>query len=381
MGIKEGSLMNLRGKLKNAGSIAVLSAVLFAGGCAKTMTESATLALTAGEYEDAANLAVSSLRDNPNDPYAMMVAGLAFEGLGFPNKSRRYYEDILEMNGGEVSMFGAFKPVPPEEMIRTAAKRLTFMEHKKRPFAAVNPETGVADFTEVAFKDGAKITVAAQLSPKGAETLTVVRPVKGGIDMLSEGERNIVQRFLTFLRLTDEQLATRQEFEERRSVNLGGLLPYTLAPAGLGTDQPVPSAETIIDRLNALKAALELRSITPREHAVEREMILEALLPSKPQRRLNPVPPPKDMLEGATALRRIEMLKGLGLITPAEAKREQEAIERLVYLKLGMTSANKGSKVSTPAKKRPAAKKAAPKKKKAAVKRKPAQPLCPCPAQ
>ena len=83
---------------------------------------------------------------------------------------------------------------------------------------------------------------------------------------------------MTFLRLTDEQLATRQEFEERRAANVGGLLPYTLAPAGLGMDLPVPSAETIIDRLNALKTALELRSITPREHAVEREMILEALL-------------------------------------------------------------------------------------------------------
>ena len=373
--------MKLRGKLRNAGSIAVLSAVLFAGGCAKTMTENATLALTAGEYENAANYAVSALRDNPSDPYAMMVAGLAFEGLGFPNKSRRYYEDILEMNGGEVSMFGAFKPVPPEEMTRTAAKRLTFMEHKKRPFAAVKPETGVTDFTEVAFKDGAEIAVAGQVSPKGAETLTVVRPVKSGIDMLSEGEKNIVRRFLTFLRLKDEGLATRQEFEERRAVNLGGLLPYTLAPAGLGTDRPVPSAETIIDRLNALKAALELRSITPREHTVEREMILEALLPSKPQQRLDPVPPPKDMLEGATALRRIEMLKNLGLITPAEAKREQEAVERLVYLKLGMTDANKGRKSSVSAKKKTVAKKTSAKKKAAAPKKKPAQRLCPCPVQ
>ena len=393
--------MKLRQRLKITGSAVALSGLLFMGGCAKTMTDNATLALTAGDYENAANYAVSALRDDPSDPYAMMVAGLAFEGLGFPNKSRRYYEDILEMNGGEISMFGAFKPVPPEEMTKTAARRLTFMEHKKRPFAAVNPETGTADFTDVAFNEGKEIAVTGQISPQGMQIAETVAPIKGGLDMLSEGERNIVQRFLTFLRLTDEQLATRQEFEERRAANLGGLLPYTLAPAGLGMDLPVPSAETIIDRLNALKTALELRSITPREHAVEREMILEALLPSNPQRRMTPVPPPVNMLEGATALRRIEMLKNLGLITPAEAEQEQEAIEKLVYLKLGMTDANKGinakaasacitkclntpsvvcPQTTTASKKKTTTKrKTTAKKTSSTAKKKTTQSLCPCP--
>ena len=161
--------------------------------------------------------------------------------------------------------------------------------------------------------------------------------IKGGLDMLEEGDRNIVLRFLIFTRLRDEKYVTPDEWLSRRTVNLGGLLPYTLTPAAKGLDLPSPTGDVIVGRLNALREALEMRAITPREHAAEREIILEALLPSNPFYRMDAVPPPRDILEGATALRRIEMLQNLGLITPEEAKKEKDAIEKLTYAKIGMS--------------------------------------------
>ena len=74
-------------------------------------------------------------------------------------------------------------------------------------------------------------------------------------------------------------------------------------------------------KYSSLRNALEIRAITPREHAAEREIILEALLPSNPFYRMDPAPVPKDILEGATALRRVEMLKNLKLISDAEEKK------------------------------------------------------------
>ena len=96
-----------------------------------------------------------------------------------------------------------------------------------------------------------------------------------------------------------------------------------------------------------MRDALEIRAITPREHAAEREIILEALLPSNPFYRMDPVPVPRDILEGATALRRVEMLQNLKLITPAEAKKEKAAIEKLTYAKIGMTGSDGQSRPET----------------------------------
>ena len=208
--------------------------------------------------------------------------------------------------------------------------------------------------------------------------------------MLNEGDRNIVMRFLTFKRLRDERYVTEQEWLNRRTVNLGGLLPYTLTPAGLGLDLPAPDGNVIVERLDALRNALEMRAITPREHAAEREIILEALLPSNPFYRMNPKAPPKDILEAATALRQVETLKNLGLITPVETKSETAAIEKLTYAKIGMTGGGQATPtaakciqkcLSAPATPCPAVSKPAPKKKavKAKSKPKPKPQTCPCP--
>lgn len=385
----------MKTRQKRISAAALLTLAALAGGCStapgrsffKTPTEQAIVSLSLGDYENAANSSEKALKKNASDPYALMVAGIAYENLGFPNKSRRFYEDVVALNGSETGVFNVFKNIPAQTLGKTASDRLVMMEQKKHPIAAYDPTMQAAVFTEEAFPGGVRVTAVS--TPKVTEVV-----VKGGLDMLSEGDRNVVQRFLTFMQLRDEQLATAEEFEQRRAANLGGLLPYTLAPAGLGLNQSVPPAQAIIGRLNALKDALEMRAITPREHAAEREIILDALLPANPRRRMEPLPPPKGMLDGATALRRIEMLKNMGLISSREAEEEKEAIERLVYMRLGMTDGNKGIDakaasacirkcLTTPKVVCPQVPAPKPAVKKKAVKRKapvkkPA--LCPCPA-
>lgn len=340
--------MKIRRKLSGTVSAAVLTVSALICGCStpgsslfKTDTEQSILSWSAGNHEDAVHYAQKALQDNPNDTYAMMVAGLSYESLGYPNRARAFYEQAAASDSVAVGMFGAVRNVPAEELKKAAATRLSAMNLPQVPLAVIDPSTQTAAFTAAAFP--AQVRVVTEKTASAAPQ----EKIKGGLDMLSEGDRNIVLRFLTFIRLRDEKYVTEEEWRTRRSVNLGGLLPYTLSPAGKGLDLPAPSGDVIVGRLNALRDALEIRAITPREHAAEREIILEALLPSNPFYRMDPVPVPRDILEGATALRRVEMLQNLKLITPAEAKKEKAAIEKLTYAKIGMTGSDGQSRPET----------------------------------
>ncbi len=340
--------MKIRRKLSGTVSAAVLTVSALICGCStpgsslfKTDTEQSILSWSAGNHEDAVHYAQKALQDNPNDTYAMMVAGLSYESLGYPNRARAFYEQAAASDSVAVGMFGAVRNVPAEELKKAAATRLSAMNLPQAPLAVIDPSTQTAAFTAAAFPAQVRVV------PEKTASAAPQEKIKGGLDMLSEGDRNIVLRFLTFIRLRDEKYVTEEEWRTRRSVNLGGLLPYTLSPAGKGLDLPAPSGDVIVGRLNALRDALEIRAITPREHAAEREIILEALLPSNPFYRMDPVPVPRDILEGATALRRVEMLQNLKLITPAEAKKEKAAIEKLTYAKIGMTGSDGQSRPET----------------------------------
>ena len=380
--------MKTRRTLSRSVSFAVLTLSALICGCSspgdalfKTDTERSILKWSTGNYEDAVHYAQRALRDEPDDAYAMMVAGLSYERLGYPNRARAFYEQAAHTQGDAVGVFGSIRNTPAEEVKKAAAERLEALTLTKNPIAVVDAETQTAVFASAAYAEA-----------RAANQKPAPETVKGGLDMLTEGDRNLVMRFLTFIRLRDEKYATEDEWQKRRAVNLGGLLPYTLTPAGKGMDLPAPSGDAIIGRLNALREALEMRAITPREHAAEREIILEALLPADPFYRMKPEPVPQDLLQGATALRRLETLRNLGLITAAEAKKEKAAVEKLTYAKIGMTGADGQSApevskcvqkcVSAPASPCPAVKKTAPAKKKAAVKKKAAPkkttPACPC---
>ncbi len=147
---------------------------------------------------------------------------------------------------------------------------------------------------------------------------------------LTTGQRNIVQRFQTLRRLQEEALITEEEFNRRRNANIGALLPYTRDPAGIGLERSVPGADAISARLTALRRAFEMRAITAQQHALERTMILNALLPEIPDERSNRQPPPRDVIEGASMVGYLEALRTDRLITSNEFDAEKVAIDQVL---------------------------------------------------
>jgi len=144
---------------------------------------------------------------------------------------------------------------------------------------------------------------------------------------LSEGDRNIVSRFDTLRDLLDQGLITPEEYKVRRSRNAGALVPLTTKPPAAGLDRPVPSSSQVTGRLRAIGRALEMRAITIEQHAAERKMILDALMPETPLVLANPAVPPKGLMASADTVRRLEGLKAEGLISSDEYSRERAAIE------------------------------------------------------
>jgi hypothetical protein len=147
---------------------------------------------------------------------------------------------------------------------------------------------------------------------------------------MTAGEKNVVQRFETLRRLQDEALITQEEYMRRRNANIGALLPYTRDPAGMGLERSVPSSDAIIARLLALRRSFEMRAITGTQHALERSMILNALLPETPDERTDRRPPPEDVIEGAAMVGRLEAMRAKNLITNAELDTEKNAIEHVL---------------------------------------------------
>lgn len=144
----------------------------------------------------------------------------------------------------------------------------------------------------------------------------------------SDAETNVAGRFRILKRLLDEGLITPEEFSRRRTANAGALLPFTLPAGSVGLDRPIPGDEAVVTRLRDLGATLETRAITPAQHAAERGTILDALLPAQPRKLDNPPMPPRDMIEAGQAVGRVERMRGAGLVSDAEAKKEKDAIER-----------------------------------------------------
>ena len=170
---------------------------------------------------------------------------------------------------------------------------------------------------------------------------------------LTTGQKNVVQRFQTLRRLQDEALITEEEFNRRRNANIGALLPYTRDPSGAGLERSVPSADAISARLAALRRSFELRAITAQQHALERTMILNALLPEVPEDRASRQPPPRDVLEGAAMVGYLEALRTDKLISSNEFEGEKAAIDQV--LKTGLLPSQTLAKAGDARKAAPAA--------------------------
>jgi hypothetical protein len=172
--------------------------------------------------------------------------------------------------------------------------------------------------------------IPASLSPTGPMS----GPVRPGEIPLTPDQMNVVSRFNILNDLRDMGLVTQDEYTQRRSKNIGAILPYTHDAPAIGLQRQVPNQDVITSRLSALKRSVEMRAITPRQHALERSMILDGLLPSNPVRQARREPPPEDVISAAATLGHLERLRFDGVITDQEFEQERAAIDR--FLQTGM---------------------------------------------
>ncbi len=288
--------------------------------------EKATLAYSNGQFQKTLEYTTEALKANPRNQQALLVGALAAEKLGRYNKARQYYEDLIIINGSETSILGSSDGLP-QKMSEIAKRNLRAITIAQSSLT-IESRDGHKHFaiSEAAGENISKNTIAEALSKKN---IPAVRSQPIGVDdIFSTEEQNIVSRFLILKELAEKDFITKEEFLSRRSANIGGLLPLTRTAPGVGIDQPVPSPDLIIERLEVLKEGVETRAITPREFSAERDVIIEALMSPTPRQRLKNKAPSKNILDAANDLRRLEVLYDLNLITDAERSSEKKAVEK-----------------------------------------------------
>jgi len=257
-------------------------------------------ALSRGDTAAAESLALAALRKNPKDPYALLVAGMVCQNTGRYDLARQYYDVIVTNN------YAATLMAPGDNGVMQPRSTLDLA---KTNLDAIDKITGRR----------AARTVAESGRAAGVE---FVAPTA------NDAETNVVARFRALKRLLDEELITPDEYSVRRRANAGALLPLSLSPPAVGLERPTPADSQIVQRLRALKTAVEARELSPRELAEERQVILDALLPSQPRTLALPPLPPRDMLEASQAVGRVERMRAAGLISSDEAAREKAALDR-----------------------------------------------------
>lgn len=291
--------------------------------------QKATLAYLSGDFEKALLLTSDSLKANPRNQQALLVGALSAEKIGRYNKARQYYEDLIVIDGQETSILGT-SDNQPQKISAIAKNRLHTLTISQTKLTVENRDGGKSfAISKQAGSQQSKQTINKALTKKSAATAKATN-----IDNLFPGnQQNIVSRFLILKELAEKDFITKEEFLSRRQANLGGLLPLTAPAPGVGIDQPVPSPDLIIERLEILKDGVENRSITPREFSAERDVIIEALMSPNPRNRIANKAPSKNILDAAKDLRRLEALANMGLITEAERLKEKNAIEKHLGIK------------------------------------------------
>lgn len=293
----------------------------------------ATLAYSNGQFQKTLEYTTEALKANPRNQQALLVGALAAEKLGRYNKARQYYEDLIIINGSETSILGSSDGQPQKisEIAKNNLRAITIAQSN----LTIENRDGTKHFaiSEEAGNMQSKNTIAEALSKK---SIPAVRTQPVGVDdIFTPDEQNIVSRFLILKELAEKDFITKDEFLSRRSANIGGLLPLTRQAPGVGINQPVPSPELIIERLEVLKDGVETRAITPREFSAERDIIIEALMSPAPRQRIKNKAPSKNILDAAKDLRRLEVLYDLNLITENEKNAEKKAVEK--YLGINRT--------------------------------------------
>lgn len=252
-----------------------------------TPSQQAMDALARNDVVTAEAYGNQALKDNPNDPYALLALAIVYQHTGRPEGARQYYQLLVSMHSEDlVPSTSGGEPHTVDEIAR---HNLAVMTGSMTPAVSGSEVMAEKSFTE----DG-----------------------------------NVILRFQALRRLLDQDLITREEYDLRRSSNLGALLQYTAAKTpAFGIARPAPEPNHIIERLHAISANYQEQSISAEEQSMERGIILEALMPAKPERRADRPAPVSDELQYAAKVGRLQRLLEAGVVTKAEADRERKAID------------------------------------------------------
>ncbi|WP_337997978.1 SPOR domain-containing protein [Oleispirillum naphthae] len=297
----------------------------------ETMADQAFAALARGDFGTAEQDVEAALKRDPRNPYALLAGGILYQNTNRPVRARAMYEELLSLRPNKMAAVGGWDRMQVQPIAEIAAANMRRVDGElartgawqaASPYAAAPAAaSGLAPVASPrAMEPAAVPRGAVQTMPFSGDA---ARPVQG----LDARTRAVADRFLVLRKLRDEELVTPAEYQARRAANIGALLPLTESPPAKGLERPVPALDQVVERLKSLQQALQTRAITPREHAMERELILDALLPAKPAALAAPEAAPRDLIASADRVRQLEHLRTMGLITEAEQKAEQKAVE------------------------------------------------------
>lgn len=313
-----------------------------------TEAELGIAAMAKGEYLRAEAHYRKALDKNPRDVHALLGAGILYQNTGQLTKAREMYEAVLALRPPESEQFITLSEIAPKPVSRVASINLSLldsgetMKRLREGAAGVSQDGGQANGAAAGQGMPAPSpSVASMPEPSSTGATSMSAASGGGMEGMSTEDRaiedigkftgldqNVVSRFATLRALRDQGLITQEEYTTRRQANIGALLPLTSPPPAAGLDRPVPNTEQVTERLRAIGRALELRAMSVEQHASERAMILDALMPGAPVVVAKPAKPPQGLLEAADDVRRLEKLRSAGYISSDEYARERAAIEQ-----------------------------------------------------
>lgn len=295
-------------------------------------TDLAYAALARGDYSTAARRAGQALEQDANNPRALFAQAVAAEYTNSPDQARVLYQRLTAMPEAEQAMMGGGWSGPRKEgrsIADVAAVRLksvgmlpaTSLMPLPLPTETPARTSAAAPATAAPLTMPAAPRTAAPASPP--DFAERPEPPLSGIALL-----NAADRFRVLKRLLDADLISEDEYTRRRAANIGAVLPYstkTRPAEGLG--KPVPSAEQVMMRLEALRRTLAAGALRPEEHAAERRAIIDAILPAEPADAAPPAAPPISMADAAERADALQRLRDLGIISANEYGRERKALE------------------------------------------------------
>ena len=302
--------------------------------------------LAKGNYVAAEGNFQRALKKNPKDVHALLGAGILYQNTRQLTKAREMYEAVLAIRPDEAVQFVVWSDITTRPASQIASVNLSLLDSGDVPAVLKRipgdlsgmskPQSHTSGISASprasAFLGGPPQTAVPNSNSVFSARPDIV-PSATPLGKFAGGDANIISRFATIRALRDQSLLTKQEFYSRRKANIGALLPLTSPPPSAGLDRPVPSTEQITGRLRAIGRALEMRAMSVTQHAAERNMILDALLPSTPVVIDNPKAPPRGIMEAADSVRRLERLRDTGYIASEEYVKESRAIEMLMQPK------------------------------------------------